>query len=161
MRLIEWRSKTHHDFDIKPHGNSMTQEYYTKNILPHYASAIHLELLQTTSWPRKMLLQEDNDGSHRHGKDGLAHAYRARQGITLLRHPSNSPDLNPIEACWNIIKQRLQYHEFNSETELKQAIQEEWKALKQSEIQDRIADLQDRCWQLVESGGKRFKSAKW
>ena len=57
-------------------------------------------------------------------KKGLARQYKDTHSITNLNHPTQSPDLNPIEAIWNIIKQRLRRRIFNSE-EVKEALQEE------------------------------------
>jgi len=70
-------------------------------------------------------LQEDGDPSHGMRKRGLAEEYKEAYNIKNLKHPAQSPDLNPIEAIWNIIKQRLHCRIFNSDKEVKAAIQEE------------------------------------
>lgn len=101
----------------------MTQKYYIERLLPIYIEAIQqarskgtqsdgTEEIGEVDW----LLQEDNDGSHGHGRPskakpwnpsdpydfprpGLATQLKADNWVTLLRHPPQSPDLNPIEAC--------------------------------------------------------------
>ena len=40
--------------------------------------------------------------------------------------PGNSPDLNPIENCWVILKQKVAAHNPSSLTHLKQVIREIW-----------------------------------
>ncbi|KAI4204174.1 MAG: hypothetical protein LQ350_001365 [Teloschistes chrysophthalmus] len=50
-----------HDVDIIPKGNSMTQPYYTKKILPIYRD--ELKKAEAVSG-MQMFLQEDNDPSH-------------------------------------------------------------------------------------------------
>jgi transposase len=51
--------------------------------------------------------------------------------IPLHERPSSSPDLNPIENVWRILKQRIkQRSKFPSNlSEMKQAVQEEWDKL--------------------------------
>ena len=135
QRMREWEATEHHDFESVPKGNSMTQKYYTERLLPVYIKAIQDARIQGSledgseeigevDW----LLLEDNDGSHGHGRQskakpwdpsnpydfprpGLATKLKSDNWIGLLRHPPQSPDLNPIEACWNILKQRIQNRE--------------------------------------------------
>ncbi|KAF2174600.1 hypothetical protein K469DRAFT_614016, partial [Zopfia rhizophila CBS 207.26] len=51
-----------------------------------------------------------------------------------LTHPAQSPNLSPIEGIWAIIKQRLQRRIFDSEEELRKALQEEWDKITIQEI---------------------------
>jgi transposase len=44
------------------------------------------------------------DPSYGMRKEGLAKKLKDANWITNLIHPARSPDLNPIEAIWNIIK---------------------------------------------------------
>ena len=52
-------------------------------------------------------LLEDGDPSHGMRKAGLAQRLRDAAKVLNVEHPPHSPDLNPIKACWNILKQRL------------------------------------------------------
>ena len=94
-------------------------------------------------------------------KQGLAQAYKDSHNIVNVLHPAQSPDLNPIEGIWNIIKQRLRRRVFESEEEMKEALQEEWDKITLEEIRERIASMPGRCSRLVKSGGRPIKSAKW
>ena len=80
----------------------MTQVYYTKRLLSVYITIVQQARLQNESSP--WTLQEDNDGSHGHNKQGLASRLRDANWVPILTHPAQSPDLNPMEACWNILK---------------------------------------------------------
>ena len=75
-------------------------------------------------------LQEDNDPSHgTRNCNSLPAVYWYERGVKVLSHPANSPNLNPIEGISNIIKERVkcQLYTINSITELKAALQHEWK----------------------------------
>jgi transposase len=56
----------------------------------------------------RAILQEDNNPSHgTRSRDNVAKQLKDKAGIKLLIHPAQSPNLNPIEAIWGIIKQRI------------------------------------------------------
>ena len=107
------------------------------------------------------LLQEDGDPSHGMRKQGLAQEYKASAKVQNLSHPAQSPDLNPIEGIWAIIKQRLRRRVFDSEEDMKQGLQEEWDKITIEEIRYRIADMPRRCAELVRSEGGLIRGNKW
>ena len=177
-RIAEWNALLPHKVSIKPKGNSMTQKYYTERLLPVYITTIqqarfsqpYLELNRTgdlVDW----WLQEDNDGSHGHGRPsqnteriqpkGLATNLKEDNWISTLDHPPQSPDLNPIEGIWCILKQRARRYTWNTLDELKEILQEEWNKITLEEVRERIAEMPERCQRLVNTGGAPIKGAKW
>ena len=48
------------------------------------------------------------------------------KNIQVLQWPGNSPDVNPIENLWAIVKKRLQNHDCTSKTKLISAIIKIW-----------------------------------
>lgn len=110
----------------------MTQEFYAKNILPSHIE--HIKHLQS-KYKCKMYFQEDNDGSHgTRSLDNLPLRVKRDADLKLLVHPAQSPDLNPIESVWEIIKQRLRGGRWQTLAEFKEAIQREWRKVTQAQI---------------------------
>jgi transposase len=104
-----------------------------ERLLPIYCKAItDVQSKDNSQW----YLQEDGDPSHGIRKAGLAQAYKASHNVVNLVHPPQSPDLNPIEGIWNIVKQRLCRRIFDSKEQMKEALQEEWDKIILKEIQE-------------------------
>jgi hypothetical protein len=127
VRQQEWQAMNTHPInpekDIPPKGNSMTQLFYTKNVLPHHLS--HLQWLER-KYKCRFHFQEDNDPSHgTKSSNNVAIIAKRASGVLLLKHPAQSPDLNPVEAIWNIIKQRLRGGSWKTVAEFKAAIEAE------------------------------------
>ena len=76
-------------------------------------------------------------------------------------YPAQSPDLNPIEAIWQIIKQRLRGGTWRTVEEFKAAIQREWDRITIAQIRRRIREMPWRCKRIQELKGARIRSALW
>ncbi len=50
-------------------------------------------------------------------------------GVTVLDWPANSPDLNPIENIWGIVKRKMRDTRPNNADDLKAAIKATWASL--------------------------------
>ena len=147
------------DTSVRIKGNSMTQVFYTKNILP--LAIDEIERLQT-KYRHAFQLQEDNDGSHGTRSINNPAARLKRQRIVQTHtHPAQSPDLNPIESIWQIIKQRLRGGHWETVEEFKQAIMAEWRRITLAQIQRRIAEMPMRCKKLTQNGGNRIRTRLW
>ena len=87
-----------------------------------------------------ILVMDDNVGYHR---AGLNRVITSAYQISKEPLPPFSPDLNPIENVWHILKSRLRKrftkgeHRPYSEDELLEALSEEWEAIDQGTI-DRL-----------------------
>ena len=160
-RLLEWRAAIPHNYEVKPKGNAMTQKYYCEKVLPVYCDAINQLRVSFGTGIEPWALLEDGDPSHGLRKEGLAHNLKVRNWIANHYHPPNCPDLNPIEAIWNIIKQRARRRIWRTIEELKDILQDEWSKVTQAEIRARIDDLPRRCKLLTINGGAAIKRAHW
>ena len=86
---------------------------------------------------------------------------RDKQGIPKLDWVSNSPDFNPIEQIWTILKRRIQrrhaLERVTTITEMMAVLCEEWGKITIEEINEKIEKLPtivSRC--LSVSGGNNF-----
>ena len=52
-----------------------------------------------------------------------------REKISVLPWPSQSPDLNPIEHLWEVIKKKMDYTPVKNQTELKDLIFQTWNSI--------------------------------
>jgi hypothetical protein len=157
-RLDEWAASETHEKVMVPKGNSMTQKYYVEKILPVYIEAV--KTLQT-EYPGDWLLQEDGDPSHGLKKRGLAYKLKQAHGIKNLEHPPNSPDLNPHEGLWNILKQRVRKLTWESDSEGQRLIQAEWKKITLEQARRRIDELPARAKQLLTHPDQPIKGNRW
>ena len=157
-RIIEWEALLPHEQEVKPKGNAMTQKYYCERLLLVYIKAVQTARLYDS---RPWILQEDGDPSHGKRKYGLAQQLKDENWINNLYHLAQSPDLNPMEGIWNILKQRLRRRVFHSKEEVKEALQEEWGKITMAEVRKRISSMPERCKELVRTGGKPIKKALW
>jgi transposase len=144
---------------MKPKGNSMTQKYYTERLLPVYIKAIQEARI---AYGQDIILQEDNDPSHgTKSKLNVAKQLKDDNWITVLVHPAQSPDLNPIEAIWGILKQRIRRRRWDDLEQLKEVLQDEWSKITIEEVRARIAEMPLRCRTLANSDGKAIRSSLW
>ncbi len=66
-------------------------------------------------------------------------------GIPVLNWPANSPDLNPIENLWGIVKRKMRYARPNNAEELKATIRATWALI-----------TPERCHRLIDSMPRRI-----
>lgn len=86
-------------------------------------------------------------------------AWLKEKGIERLDWPAQSPDLNPIENLWAIMKRRISKirYRIHSLDELKDIMQETWDGITQDEIRTLIGSMSKRCQQVIEAKGGATK----
>ncbi len=93
---------------------------------------------------RRALFQHDNDPKH---TSKATVGFLKKNRVKVIQWPRMSPDLNPIEHLWGILKRQVEHHSPSSIQSLKEVILEEWKNI----------DLA-KCRQLVHSMPRRLLS---
>ncbi len=69
-------------------------------------------------------------------------------GVTVLDWPANSPDLNPIEYLWGIVKRNMRDTRLNNADDLKAAIKATWASITPEQCHRLIASM-PRCIDAV------------
>jgi transposase len=118
-------------------------EIYKKGLLPSVSEFFGEGNLD---W----FLQEDNDPKHR---SRIAKNWKAEKGIKELPWPSMSPDQNPIENVWHVMKLNLKKKKIHTVNGLKGELTKEWNRLP-SEFAAKLVDsMKRRIMALIESNG--------
>ena len=80
-------------------------------------------------------------------------------GIPLHPQPASSPDLNPIEDVWCIMKQRIKARDCFPGTvqEIREAIQEEWDVLEPEDWNGSIDSMPDCLKQVKKRKGMQME----
>lgn len=94
--------------------------------------------------------QHDNDPKH---TSRLAKNFIHNNMPEVIDWPSNSPDLNPIENLWGIVKNNV---ERKMPKNLSQFMVEEWNDIPQSILIGLVNSMKRRCELIIESNGDRI-----
>ncbi|CAJ0915852.1 unnamed protein product [Ranitomeya imitator] len=121
-------------------------------------AASYQEILEHFMLPSAEMLYGDEDFIFQHD---LAPAHSAKttvkwftdHGITVLNWPANSPDLNPIENLWDIVKRKLRDARPNTLDELKAAIEASWASITSQQCHRLIASMPRRIEAVISAKG--------
>ena len=123
---------------------------------PLYVQILRDELMQTLEYYGKevdeVIFQQDNDSKH---TSKVALKCFQELGLRVLSWPANSPDLNPIEHLWFILKRRLNDYPEPPKgmLELWERVQVEWEAISKEQVQKLIISMADRIQAVIRSKG--------
>ena len=97
--------------------------------------------------------QQDNDPKH---TSKVAKQFLETEVPETIDWPSNSPDINPIENIWSILKRRVEKRKPSNIHELDQFLHEEWKKFEKTIINNLVRSMKSRCLAIIESKGERI-----
>ncbi len=112
-------------------------------------TAIYQEILEHFMLPSADKLYGDADFIF---QQNLAPGHTAKgtkswfndHGVTVLDWPANSPDLNPIENLWGIVKRKMRDTRPNNADDLKATIKETWASIPPQQCHKLITSMPRR-----------------
>lgn len=104
----------------------------------------------------KMVWMDDGAAYHTSKK---VIAWGRSNGLNRMDWPAQSPDLNPIENLWRIIKIRVsaRRHRIHTIVAMEQAIKQEWKRLNEEDYRRCIESMPRRIQLLIKAKGGAIK----
>lgn len=101
-------------------------------------------------------LVQDNDPKH---TSLTVKRWLEEHSVRIMKMPSCSPDLNPIEHVWNYIETRIRERSVQPKTiaELRQIIQEEWYKVPIEYIRELVSSMGDRISAVKRAKGGHTK----
>ena len=114
---------------------------------------------QKRSFKQTCMLMHDNAPAH---ASQYTAGYLASKGVKderIMQWPAQSPDLNPIENLWSIIKRQVYPggKQYSSVNELWQAIQDVCTALEPQTIENLTKSMDDRHFRVIQANGAYIK----
>ena len=99
-------------------------------------------------------LQQDNDPKHR---SHICTQFIDEHVPELLEWPSNSPDVNPIENIWSIVKRNVEKRKPVNIDELEFFLAEEFRNIDTNIVKNCVMSMKKRCLSLINCEGERIK----
>ena len=134
---------------------SINAERYREHIVP----IIHgyIRLIERDEQLRLQLMQDNAPG---HASRDTVQDLQER-GIFPISWPAFSPDLNPIEAVWNLMKDWLDQFFPNDEQlsydQLREVVRAAWDALPREFLKELIESMKARCEAVINAEGGHTK----
>ncbi len=121
-------------------------------------AAVYQEILEHFMLPSADKLYGDADFIF---QQDLAPAHTAKgtkswfndHGVTVLDWPANSPDLNPIENIWGIVKRKMRDTRPNNADDLKATVKETWASIPPQQCHKLITSMPRRIEAVIKAKG--------
>ena len=93
------------------------------------------------------------DGARIHTAKLTMQLLEHQEGVRVWPHPARSPDLNPIEHMWHLVKCKMRGRQCETVAQLKQGVEEAWAAIPQETVQGLVTSMGRRCRAVVQAKG--------
>ena len=142
---INWSGKS--KLCIEEWGFKINQDSYIEILENYLVPFADLIYGKDEEWT----FLQDNAPAHR-GKKTTK--YLEESQISLMGHPPYSPDLNPIEFIWRLLKDDVEKQSPQNLDELKNAIFKAWENIDQTQICGVISHLQNKMLEVFKNDGE-------
>lgn len=117
-----------------------------------YRAVLEHRMLPHAEWnmPLRWVFQHDNNPKH---TSKVAKEWLTNNRIQTLDWPAQSPDLNPIENLFGILKRRVAGHRFSNKEELFNKLKTEWENLPEDCFYSLVASMPKRCEDVIKNKG--------
>lgn len=134
----------HTKTEIVPIQGNLNAHRYQNDVLQPF-------LLPHIRVNRGMLLAQDNAPCH---TARTTQNMLTANNVRLLAWPSKSPDLNPIEHVWDLLKRRIrELPQQRNVGALEREIQRVWNNIPQRTLQNYIISMRSRCRAVIAANG--------
>uniref|UniRef100_A0A8C5MML4 Tc1-like transposase DDE domain-containing protein n=1 Tax=Leptobrachium leishanense TaxID=445787 RepID=A0A8C5MML4_9ANUR len=137
-----------------PEGVKITSAKYVEFLTDHF-----LPWYRNYAFCNKIIFMHDNAPSHAAKNTSASMAAMGIKGAKVMVWPPSSPDLNPIENLWSILKQKIYEggRQFTSKQQLWEAIVTSCKQIEAQTVQKLTSSMDARLVKLLSNKGSYVK----
>ena len=134
-------------------GGRMNSSRYQRQVLNGVLQPFFLQEKQRMP---SLSFQHDNAPSH---SSKSTKRWFIKHGIPLFPHPPSSPDVNPIEPLWHVLKNIIHHrkHPPSSTEELRTAVKEAWDQITDVDVEKHTHTMPERVKAVLDAHGGHTK----
>ena len=153
------KTQVRQDYDLGLHG--CWWHWWNVRLRRQHEESKYVNVLETVLVPslthifgdtnvRGIKFQQDNAPCP---KSATTMRWFKDSNTVLLDWPVQSPDLNPIEHLWDILKRKIREHSITSKTALKNVLILEWNAISAETCARLVRSMPQRISDIIKANG--------